>query len=136
MLAADQATKRLAFHYLSRVPTVPVLPGVFHLTFVRNTGVAFGLFQGQGLWITLGTLAVLAGLLRSMLNPARGRWVAVCLGLILGGAAGNLVDRVRFGAVIDFIDFRIWPVFNVADSCLTIGAALLAVSLWRKGGGS
>lgn len=56
----------------------------------------------------------------------------VSLGLILGGAAGNLLDRVRFGAVIDFLDFRIWPVFNVADSCITIGAALMAWRLIRK----
>ena len=93
---------------------------------------AFGFFQGHGLWITVGTLAVLALLFRTTLRPERGRWVPVCLGLILGGALGNLADRVRFGGVVDFLDFRIWPVFNLADSCITIGAALLAVSFWRR----
>ncbi len=101
---------------------------------------AFGFFQGHGLWITLGTLLILGLLLRTTLRPARqvpagpdrSRWVPVCLGLILGGAAGNLVDRVRFGGVVDFLDFRVWPVFNVADSCITIGAVLLAISFWRK----
>ena len=131
VLAADQAAKWLALKFLSHVPTVPVLPGIFHLTLVRNSGVAFGLFQGQGLWITLGTLAILAGLFRAALRPEGGKWAPICLALILGGAVGNLMDRMRFGGVIDFLDFRIWPVFNLADSCITVGAALLAVSFWR-----
>ena len=133
VLAVDQATKWFALEVLSRVPTVPVFPGLFHLTFVLNSGVAFGFFQGHGLWITLGTLVILALLFRTTLRLDRGKWVPVCLGLILGGAVGNLVDRLRFGAVVDFLDFRVWPVFNLADSCITVGAALLAVSLWRKG---
>ncbi len=94
---------------------------------------AFGLFQGCGLWITLGTLGVLAALFRTTLRPDRGRWVPVGLALVLGGALGNLLDRARFGGVIDFIDFRVWPVFNLADSCITLGAILLAVSFWRRG---
>lgn len=132
MLAADQATKWLALEFLSHVPTVPIIPGIFHLTLVQNSGVAFGLFQGRGLWITLGTLLVLAGLFRTTLRTDRGRWAPLCLALILGGAVGNLIDRMRFGGVIDFLDFRIWPVFNLADSCITVGAALLAVNFWRK----
>ena len=132
VLAADQATKWLALTFLSHVPTVPVLPGIFHLTLVRNSGVAFGLFQGHGLWITLGTLVILVGLLRATLQPGGAKWAPFYLALILGGAIGNLVDRMRFGGVIDFLDFRIWPVFNLADSCITVGAALLAVSFWRK----
>jgi len=76
---------------------------------------------------------ILALLFRATLRLAPGKWVPVCLGLILGGAVGNLIDRLRFGGVVDFLDFRVWPVFNLADSCITVGAALLAVSLWRKG---
>jgi signal peptidase II len=76
---------------------------------------------------------ILALLFRAALRPASGKWVPVCLGLILGGAVGNLMDRLRFGSVVDFLDFRVWPVFNLADSCITVGAALLAVSFWRKG---
>ena len=132
MLAADQATKWLALKFLSRVPTVPILPGIFHLTLVHNSGVAFGLFQGHGLWITLGTLAILAGLFRTTFRSSGAPWVPLCLALILGGAIGNLADRMRFGGVIDFLDFRVWPVFNLADSCITVGALLLAVSFWRK----
>src|SRR3989338_10171374 len=107
VLAADQATKWFALEYLSRVPTVPVVPRLFHLTFVLNSGVAFGFFQGHGLWITLGTLVILALLFRATLRGAPGKWVPVYLGLILGGAMGNLIDRFRFGSVVDFLDFRI-----------------------------
>lgn len=105
---------------------------MFHLTFVLNSGVAFGFFQGHGLWITLGTLVILGALFRTTLQLAPRKWVPVCLGLILGGAMGNLIDRFRFGSVVDFLDFRVWPVFNLADSCITVGAVLLAVNLWRK----
>lgn len=111
-----------------------MVPGIFHLTLVENTGVAFGLFRGQGLAVTLATLAVLGGLgwsaLRSQRPPAR--WTVLGMGLILGGAAGNLLDRVRLGAVVDFFDFRVWPVFNVADSCITVGAVLVALQLLKK----
>lgn len=130
----DQVSKALALRFLASVPTWPVVPGIFHLTLVENTGVAFGLFRGQGLAVTLATLAVLGGLgwsaLRSQRPPARR--TVLGMGLILGGAAGNLLDRVRLGAVVDFFDFRVWPVFNVADSCITVGAVLVALQLLKK----
>lgn len=95
---------------------------------------AFGLLRGHGLLVTLATLILLGGLALSAGKKGhlRDRKVQVGLGLILGGAAGNLVDRVRIGAVIDFLDFRIWPVFNLADSCITIGAVLMAWALWNR----
>jgi signal peptidase II len=130
----DQVSKALALRFLSSVPTVPVVPGIFHLTLVENTGVAFGLFRGQGLPVTLATLAVLGGLGWSILRSHKppGRWTVLGMGLILGGAVGNLLDRVRLGAVVDFFDFRVWPVFNVADSCITVGAFLVALQLLKK----
>lgn len=133
-LALDQTTKALILQFLSGRPSLPVLPGLFHLTLIRNTGVAFGLFQGYGLLITLATLALLGAVVRSSLRRGQGKLPLVCLGLIVGGAVGNLADRIRFGAVIDFLDFRVWPVFNVADSCVTVGAVLLAVGIWRRRG--
>lgn len=134
VFAADRLTKVLALRFLSSVPTLPVLPGIFHLTLVRNTGVAFGLLQGWGLGVALATIGVLAGLTVSALRQGHLRQPLFPsgLGLVLGGAAGNLLDRVRTGAVIDFLDFRIWPVFNVADSCITIGAILMGWTLLRK----
>lgn len=134
VLLTDQLSKALALRYLAGVPTTPIWPGVFHLTLVVNSGVAFGLFRGYGLLVTLVTLGLLALLLRSSLRAGAGprtRWMRLGLGLILGGAGSNLLDRVRFGGVVDFLDFRVWPVFNVADSCVTIGAILLAWVLTR-----
>ncbi len=110
---------------LSNVPTQPVLPNIFHLTLVHNAGVAFGLLQGCGLLITLVTCAVIVGLWWS-------RLFTLSTGLILGGAIGNLIDRLRIGAVIDFLDFRIWPVFNLADSCITVGAVLMAWQILKS----
>ena len=118
--------------FLSSRPTVPILPGIFHLTLVRNSGVAFGLFQGYGLLVTLATLILLVGLIRTTLRSGQGRLIPICMGMILGGAVGNLIDRVRFGGVVDFLDFRVWPVFNVADSCITVGATLLALFFWSR----
>ena len=118
---------------LSGSPSVPVLPGIFHLTYLRNPGVAFGLFKGWSLPIALATTALVLGLLASALRRERSsRLVNTAMGLILGGAVGNLIDRVRVGGVIDFLDFRVWPVFNVADTCITLGAILMAWTLLRR----
>ena len=126
----DQLTKALAIHFLQTVPTQVVLPGIFHLTLVRNTGVAFGLFAGQGFLVAVTTVLILLALLQSIWKrPQISAGSALSLGLIVGGALGNLLDRLRLGTVIDFLDFRIWPVFNVADSCITIGTVLLIFKL-------
>jgi len=119
--------------FLSNVPTYPIYPGIFHLTLVKNTGVAFGLFKGYSIPVTLATLAMIVALFWSLIrrSEARGFLFCMSLGFILGGAAGNLIDRFRFGGVVDFLDFRIWPVFNAADSCITIGAVLLAWQIVR-----
>lgn len=123
---ADQLTKALALRFLLTVPTQPILPGIFHLTLVRNTGVAFGLLAGQGLLVAAATVLILLALLQSIWKrPRISAGSALSLGLIVGGALGNLLDRLRLGTVIDFLDFRIWPVFNIADSCITIGTFLL-----------
>lgn len=131
---ADQATKAAAIVGLSHLPTTPIVPGFFHLTLVLNPGVAFGWFSRCGLWVTAAALAIVGGLLLSLMRrkePDRDGMIP--LALILGGAVGNLVDRLRVGSVVDFLDFRVWPVFNLADSCITVGVILiLARILLRK----
>jgi len=105
------------------------------LTLIRNRGVAFGLLKGHGLLVALGTAGIILMLIGSVLREKSSKEslkMRVSLGLILGGAIGNLIDRLRLGGVVDFLDFRIWPVFNVADSCITIGAALMAWNLLRR----
>lgn len=125
----DRLTKLLAFSGLSDSQSITVIPNIFHITLVLNKGVAFGLLKDQKvLFISVSLLAILFIMVYASRHRAMGAILSSSLGLILGGAAGNLVDRIRFGYVIDFIDFRIWPVFNVADSCITIGTLLLA---WR-----
>jgi signal peptidase II len=94
-----------------------------HLTLVRNTGAAFGLFRGQTLtFIVISTIAIVF-LVFYLIKKRPDYYLPPAL--ILGGATGNLIDRLRFGYVVDFIDLRFWPVFNVADSCITIGAVIL-----------
>ena len=112
--------------------------GFFRITHVHNTGAAFGLFQGQSFLLTIvasvGIIVLLVYVLViyrrfPLLGKRLGRPV---LGLVLGGAVGNLIDRLRFGYVTDFIDFGLWPAFNIADSAITIGVILLAYSLLRS----
>lgn len=133
VLGLDQLTKSWALNALSRTTTVPVIPGIFHLSLVHNSGVAFGLFKGYALAVGLATpfilLAVFWMNLSREKSSSQGTWAA--LGLVLGGAVGNLIDRIRWGAVVDFLDFRVWPVFNVADSCITVGAVVLAWKLLK-----
>ena len=133
VLALDQATKWWMLQRLTLGESLPLLPGIFHLTLVRNPGIAFGLFAGQG-GMVLGLALLLVAVLVVTVKSKPSAWplpVSWAMGLILGGALGNLLDRLRFGAVVDFLDFRVWPVFNLADSCITVGAALILWAWWR-----
>lgn len=116
---------------------MPLIPNVFHLTLIQNPGVAFGLFREHGgLLFALITLSVL-GLLwwTHTFRPDHGLG-EFALAFVLGGAVGNWIDRVRWGAVIDFLDFRVWPVFNLADSAITVGVGLYLFSFLLKGRGT
>jgi signal peptidase II len=139
VLILDQAMKWLALRRLGPGVSVNVIDGFFSLTLVMNPGLAFGMLgtvpRGWR-WVvallSIAALAVLASLATRLL-PEGGRVAAVAIGMIFGGAAGNLIDRARFGAVVDFLDFYWrgwhWPAFNVADSAISAGVALLALRL-------
>lgn len=104
------------------------------LTYVTNTGAAFGLFPDLGSFLVfIAVVAVTIIVVYGRHLPAGQRLIKLSLGLQLGGALGNLIDRLHYGYVIDFIDFKIWPVFNLADSAITIGVAILAYHLLRSG---
>lgn len=104
------------------------------LTYVTNTGAAFGLFPDHGVIFMVIAVVVIAAIIFYYRYLPGDQWlVQISLGLQLGGALGNLVDRLRYGHVIDFIDFKVWPVFNVADSSLFIGVVILAFYLLRHG---
>ena len=132
LLLVDRASKVWALHQLALNGPV-VLGKYFWLNYVENTGMAFGLFQNGNAFLAVVMLAVMGYIIYSWQEIQRqgtwARWGAV---LILTGALGNLYDRLTLGFVVDFLDFRVWPVFNVADSLITVGAVLLGVSLLRK----
>ena len=139
-LALDILTKYLVVSNLTYADRIPVIEGFFYLTHVRNTGAAFGLFADAPVGIRLsffiGISVVAIGIIFSFFRKlAPGdRLAALALGLILGGAIGNLIDRVRFKEVVDFLHFRLWggyswPDFNVADSCIVVGVGVLVLEL-------
>lgn len=133
VVVLDQATKALVLVSFEDGEVLPVLP-FFNLVLVWNRGVSFGMLDSAGAgapWILSGiALAVVVGLL-VWLRRAEERPLALGLALVIGGALGNVIDRVRFGAVVDFLDFHAlgwhWPAFNVADSAICIGAAVLVL---------
>jgi len=130
VVIVDRLTKYLLFRNLSEGKSVRVVPGLFHITLVLNSGAAFGLFKGRSVFFMVSSVLVIALIfLYLWRGSCREILVMTALGLILGGAVGNLIDRVLFGYVIDFLDFRIWPVFNIADASITIGACILAIRL-------
>lgn len=129
----DQFSKLLILKSLSLGESIPVLPPLFHLTLIHNTGIAFGLFQGWSSLLFWVNLVILVGLLfmigrRHFKRPL----LQIGIGMVTGGALGNLVDRLRFGYIVDFLDLHVWPVFNLADSAICIGTGLLLLSLFSK----
>lgn len=110
--------------------SIVLIPGVFEISRVHNTGAAFGLMAGQRLLFIAVTAVVLAGIAWVwMTYRPTGRLVVMALGLVTGGALGNLVDRVAVGRVTDFLNVHPWPVFNVADSAVVVGVTILVVWL-------
>jgi signal peptidase II len=133
VLFLDQLTKHIITRTLSFSESVPVIGNIFHLTFVTNTGSAFGLFRGINMFFILLTLAVCAAVVYQLIKlREKEKKTQFALAMLLGGAAGNLIDRIIHGHVIDFLDFRIWPVFNIADSAITISVIILVILLWKK----
>lgn len=114
--------------------TLPLWPGVFHFTYVTNTGAAFSLFANGSGWLRWLSLAVSAGLMAmAWFGPKMNRWEQAGFGFILGGALGNGIDRFVSGEVVDFLDFRLinFPVFNLADVFINVGIACLLIVTFK-----
>ena len=133
-IVLDQAVKYWAATDLQAIGSIPLWKGVFHLTYCENTGAAFSMFTGQRWMLLAVTLILLAGLLwalcKGWMQNAFGR---LSLQLIIGGAIGNMIDRILLGYVVDMFDFQFmnYPVFNIADMCIVCGAILGAIYyLW------
>jgi signal peptidase II len=124
VVAADQATKQWVISRVERGEEVEVFFGL-DLTNARNTGVAFGALEGGGALVAVLIALSLALLLGYFLLHRDRPWLWLPVGLLLGGALGNLADRARIGAVIDFIDPIAWPAFNIADTCIVLGVLSL-----------
>jgi signal peptidase II len=129
-------TKALAETHLQGEPPVELIPAVLQLRFTTNPGGAFGLFGNLSVLFVVFSVVVI-GVVAVASRNLPGRMAAVALGLVLGGAVGNLTDRLIRGEgfrgeVVDFIDFHVWPVFNAADSAIVVGAALLLIQGVRR----
>jgi signal peptidase II len=142
ILALDRWTKLLIQSRFDLDDSISIIDGFFNITYVRNTGVAFGIFSAissPAKAILLSAFAALAAVLvvgYSLRTPIGKRLLHIALALILGGALGNLYDRLAYGYVVDFLEFYLgshyWPSFNIADSAISIGVVLLAIEMMRN----
>jgi signal peptidase II len=145
IVLTDQVSKAIVVRSMRLGQSIPIVPGYFDLTFVLNPGAAFSLFATlpesirNPFFILISVAAVILIVVYRARHLRHHRLASVSLGLILGGAIGNLIDRVRHGVVVDFLDVHLhqyhWPVFNVADSAISVGVTLLLIEMlleWRR----
>lgn len=145
VILLDRATKLLIIQTLRLGQGIPVIPGFFDIVFVLNPGAAFGFLATLSeqvrnpLFILISVVAVILIIFYHTRYLRSHRLVSVALGLVLGGAVGNLIDRLRYGMVVDFLDVHVgqyhWPAFNVADSAISIGVSLMILDMlldWHR----
>ena len=126
IVISDQITKQLVLSNLKEIGSIPIIQNIFHLTYVENRGAAFGILQNQKYFFVIMKFIVITAIIYVLIKHKDLRKsVVICLSLIVGGAIGNLIDRLRFGFVVDFFDFIIWPVFNIADMAIVLAQILL-----------
>lgn len=132
---ADQATKLLVINFLDREEPLEIIPNVFRFTYVENRGAAFGMLDDKRwVFMIISTIAIIGLLIYLLKFSGNNKLLNIGLSLVIGGGIGNMIDRVAYGYVVDFLDFCAFPkvwmwVFNVADSCVCIGAGLIALYL-------
>ena len=133
VVGLDQLTKFMIKQNFQLNQSIPIIKNIFHLTYVTNSGSAFGLFKGMNVFFMIFAIIVIIAIYK-YLNKIKNneKILQIAVGLLLGVTIGNLIDRVMYGSVIDFLDFRIWPVFNIADSAVTISIIFLVILLWEK----
>ena len=133
IILADQLTKQAVIHFMTLGESIPVIASVFHFTYVLNLGAAFGIMENsRWFFVVAAALFIVVGCCcyyKLLKEDWLFRYGAMAL---LGGATGNLIDRLRFGPVIDFLDFRIWPVFNIADVAIVLGVAGMFIDMITK----
>lgn len=129
VLLLDQLTKYLVLSRMGPNQTIPLIKNILHLTYVQNQGAAFGLFWGwRSLLVFIGII-IIALVIYYYHKSQRSLWMSLALGCLVGGSIGNIIDRVFRHYVVDFIDFRFWPVFNLADTMINVGIFLVIILL-------
>ena len=134
LLIADQAVKHLVRTTMVQGQSIPIIENIFHITYIENPGAAFGILANQRrlfLILTAVIVGVMIYLYCSLSNKKS--LTAISLGIVVSGAIGNFIDRFMQGTVTDFLDFRIWPIFNIADIAICVGLALICYFIIIKG---
>ena len=133
VLILDQLTKFQIRSTFRANESVPLIKNFLHFTYITNTGTAWGLFRGFNIFFIIFSVAVIFAIFyfKKQIKESQ-KSMQVAFGLLLGGTLGNFADRIFLGTVTDFIDFRIWPVFNVADSAISISVVVLVFLMWRE----
>ncbi|WP_130863834.1 signal peptidase II [Bacilliculturomica massiliensis] len=136
LIAADQFTKYLIQSGVALNESIPVVDGIFHITYIQNFGAAFSILQNRQTLLLIISGAAIAALLGYLILKGKTlhRMAGLSFAFIIAGGVGNLIDRLTKGYVVDFFDFRVWPIFNVADIAVCCGCALLIfyVLFWER----
>ena len=132
VVAIDQLTKYLIRSNMDLNHTIPIIDGIFHLSYIHNFGAAFSLFEGKTYFLAaMQFIVIVIALVYLMKKQKKEHWcLLLSISLIAAGGIGNLIDRIVNGYVVDFFDFRIWPVFNVADISVCTGCGLLILYMF------
>lgn len=135
VLLLDQITKWVVYSTMLEGETIRIFGDIFNLSYIKNEGIAFGLFEDHGQILIITTTLIISGIFISF-KYIRGLWSRTGVGFIFGGAVANLFDRLRFGGVIDFLDVGIlnfrWPAFNLADSFICLGVGMVVYNWIKK----
>ncbi|MBI5555184.1 MAG: signal peptidase II [Elusimicrobia bacterium] len=133
VLLADQYSKLLVQQDMIIGQSIPIIQRIFHFTYVQNTGGAFGILRGRtNLFIVVSIMVILFIVYFMLKEEKKDTFIKIVFSGVLGGAISNLIDRMRLGYVVDFIDFQVWPVFNIADSAISVGLVLLLLRLFFR----
>lgn len=132
VIAVDRITKFYIEEFLEIGESISVIDGLLSITRINNVGAAFGMLQGFNFLFIIAAIAVMGLFVYFYSDIVKKNYLMISSSLILGGTVGNMMDRLYFGYVIDYIDFSFWPAFNISDMALTVGVVMLLVYLWKE----
>ena len=134
LLIADQAAKHLVRTTMMQGQSIPIIENIFHITYIENPGAAFGILANQRMLFLILTAVIVGVMIYLYFSLSNKKSLtAISLGIVVSGAIGNFIDRFMQGTVTDFLDFRIWPIFNIADIAICVGLALICYFIIIKG---